>query len=337
MAALHTSCRPRPTSRLVGPHPHGILAGCLRTGALRRDSSSTFRLRDGCSASTWTAPDGSRLLTLDGPSVQTAPDGSRLIVWMIIGMIKAHPTNYRMARQAREVENSRRQGDLLDDELMTSAQLGRPPGQPLRTAAVGGLAFTVLYLVHRILQGTGPGSSAAAAVATTTSLIGAPCWPARSPWDWRCWPSFRSWPPLVSVIWRAGQETLAVAVGISGGVFVAMGFVSTAAETALLGVADSNQPAAVLALDQLQGRTPVVWTITALVAALSLAIQRTSLVWRWLGVAGLIAAAIFALGSIFSVLGRTPEGTSSLIGVGIFIVWMLLLSAGLWRAESPRT
>jgi hypothetical protein len=133
----------------------------------------------------------------------------------------------------------------------------------------------------------------------------------------------------VSVIWRAGQETLAVAVGISGGVFVAMGFVSTAAETALLGVADSNQPAAVLALDQLQGRTPVVWTITALVAALSLAIQRTSLVWRWLGVAGLIAAAIFALGSIFSVLGRTPEGTSSLIGVGIFIVWMLLLSAGL--------
>jgi hypothetical protein len=31
---------------------------------------------------------------------------------------------------------------------------------------------------------------------------------------------------LVPVVWRAGQETLAVAVGISGGVFVAMGFVS---------------------------------------------------------------------------------------------------------------
>jgi hypothetical protein len=54
-------------------------------------------------------------------------------------------------------------------------------------------------------------------------------------------------------------------------------------------------------------------------------------------VVGLIAAGIFVLGSIFSVLGRTPEGASSLIGVGIFIVWMLLLSAGLWRAESPRT
>jgi hypothetical protein len=27
-------------------------------------------------------------------------DGSRRIVWMIIGMIKAHPTESRMARQA---------------------------------------------------------------------------------------------------------------------------------------------------------------------------------------------------------------------------------------------
>jgi hypothetical protein len=35
---------------------------------------------------------------------------------------------------------------------------------------------------------------------------------------------------LVPVIWRAGQEPLAVAVAISGGVFVAMGFVSNAAE-----------------------------------------------------------------------------------------------------------
>ena len=111
-----------------------------------------------------------------------------------------------------------------------------------------------------------------------------------------------------------------------------MGFVSNAAETALIGVADSNQPAAVLTLDQLQGRTPIVWTITALVAVLSLAIQRTGLVWRWLGVVGLVTAAIFLLGSVFSVVGRTPEGSSSLLGVGLFIVWMLLLSAGLRRA-----
>jgi hypothetical protein len=116
-----------------------------------------------------------------------------------------------------------------------------------------------------------------------------------------------------------------------------MGFVSNAAETALIWVADSNQPAAVLALDQLQGRTPVVWTITALVAALSLAIYRTGLVRRWLAVAGVVAAVIFLLGSIFSVLGPTPEGSSSLVGVGLFIVWMLALSAALWRAASTTT
>jgi hypothetical protein len=44
---------------------------------------------------TGTAPDGSGLITLDASSVQTAPDGSRPIVWMIIGMIKAHPTENR--------------------------------------------------------------------------------------------------------------------------------------------------------------------------------------------------------------------------------------------------
>ena len=81
---------------------------------------------------------------------------------------------------------------------------------------------------------------------------------------------------LIPISWRAEQELLAVAVGISGGVFLAMGFVSTA-ETALIGVAGANQPA-VLALNQLQGRTPVVWTITALVAAVPLPVYRTGLV-----------------------------------------------------------
>jgi hypothetical protein len=62
---------------------------------------STFRLRDGCSASNWTAPDGSSLLTWDGSSIQTVRDGSRRIVWMIKRMIKCHPTENRMPRQAR--------------------------------------------------------------------------------------------------------------------------------------------------------------------------------------------------------------------------------------------
>jgi hypothetical protein len=46
------------------------------------------------------APDGSSLLTLDASSVLMAPDGYRRIVWMIKWMIKAHPTENRMPRQA---------------------------------------------------------------------------------------------------------------------------------------------------------------------------------------------------------------------------------------------
>jgi hypothetical protein len=221
---------------------------------------------------------------------------------------------------------------------MTGAQLHWSPGQQVRIAAIGGLTFTVLYLLHRLLQGTGPDSSTAAAAAAYNLAHRSTLLASEVAVGLALLAFIPFVAALVPVIWQAGQQTLAVAVAISGGVFVAMGFVSTAAETALISVADSNQPAAVLALDQLQGRTPIVWTITALVTVISLAIQRTGLVWRWLGVAGLAAAAIFLLGSIFSVLGRTPEGSSSLVGVGVFIVWMLVLSVGLWRspAGSPR-
>jgi hypothetical protein len=222
---------------------------------------------------------------------------------------------------------------------MTGAQLDWSPGQQVRTAATGGLTFTVLYLLHRLLQGTGPDSSTAAAAAAYNLAHRSTLLASEVAVGLALLAFIPFVAALVPVIWQAGQQTLAVAVAISGGVFVAMGFVSTAAETALISVADSNQPAAVLALDQLQGRTPIVWTITALVTVISLAIQRTGLVWRWLGVAGLAAAAIFLLGSIFSVLGRTAEGSSSMVGVGVFIVWMLVLSVGLWRspAGSPRS
>jgi hypothetical protein len=219
---------------------------------------------------------------------------------------------------------------------MTSVRMHRPPGQPLRTAAIGGLAFTVLYVVHRLLQGTGPDGSSAPAVAAYQLAHRGALLASEVAVGLALLAFIPFLAGLVPVIWRAKQETLAVAVAISGGVFVAMGFVSNAAETAMIGVADANQPAAVLTLDQLQGRTPIVWTIAALVTALSLAIRRTGLVGRWLGVAGLVAAAVFLLGSVFSVLGRTPEGGSSLVGVGLFVVWMLALSLSLWRTSVGR-
>lgn len=217
---------------------------------------------------------------------------------------------------------------------MTRATTDRPPDQPLRLAAIGGLAFTILYVAHRLLQGTGPDSSGAAAVAAYQVAHRGALLASEVAVALALLAFIPFLAGLVPAIWRAGQETLAVTVGISGGVFVAMGFVSNAAETALIGVADADQRAAVLALDQLQGRIPIVWTITALVAALSLASWRTGLVGRWLAAAGLVAAAVFLLGSVFSILGRTPEGGSSLVGVGLFILWMLALSFGLWRTAA---
>jgi hypothetical protein len=220
---------------------------------------------------------------------------------------------------------------------VTSAPLDRSPGQPLRTAAVGGLMFTVLYLLHRVLQGTGPDGSTPTAVADYNLAHHGVLLASEVAAGLALLAFIGFLATLVPAIWQTGQEALGVAVGISGGVFVAMGFVSTAAETALLGVADANQPAAVLALNELQGRTPIVWAITALVTAVSLAILRTSLLGRWLGLAGLVVAAVFLLGSVFSVLGPTDEESSSLVGVGLFIVWMLMLSTSLWRTAATST
>jgi hypothetical protein len=45
---------------------------------------------------------------------------------------------------------------------------------------------------------------------------------------------------FTSLIRQAGRDILATAVTVSGAVFVAMGFISQAAETALVGVADAG-------------------------------------------------------------------------------------------------
>jgi hypothetical protein len=217
---------------------------------------------------------------------------------------------------------------------MTSVNLGNARGPSLRLAAIGALVFGLLFVVHHVLQGTGPAGSSAAEVAAynvahRSALLGSEV---ALGLGLLAFIAFLA--PLVVVIWRAGQETVAVGVLVAGTVFLAMGFMSTAAETALVGVADSNQPGAVDVLNQLQGRTPVVWAVTALATTISLAILRTGLLWRWLGMTGLVLAGVFLLASISNLVGRGVEGGYSLIGVGLFIVWMLALSAGLWRTWS---
>ena len=209
-----------------------------------------------------------------------------------------------------------------------------PRGSSLQLAAIGALVFSVLFLLHHVLQGPGPAGSSAAEVAAYNvahrgALLGSEV---ALGLGLLAFIAFLA--PLTVVIWRAGCETVAVALVVAGGVFLALGFVSVAAETALVDVADQGGPGAVDALNQLQGRTPVVWAVTALAVITALAILRTGLLWRWLGIGGLVLAGLFLLASISSLVGRGVEGGYSLIGVGLFTVWMLALSAGLWRTAS---
>jgi hypothetical protein len=202
----------------------------------------------------------------------------------------------------------------------------------LRTAALGALVFDVFYVVHRLLQGLGPDDVTPAGISAFTIAHRSALLASEVAVGLALLAAIVFIAAFTSLIRQAGQDTLATAVTVCGAAFIALGFISQAAETALVGVAESGDQSAVLALNHLQGRIPIVWTITALIVAVSLAGLRTRLLPTWLGVAGLGAAGVFALGSMSSVLGRTPEGTSSLFGVGLFILWLLLVALCLWQA-----
>jgi hypothetical protein len=225
---------------------------------------------------------------------------------------------------------------VSDDGAVSDVNLDNTHRRSVRLAAIGALVFSLLFVVHHLLQGTGPASSSAAEVAAYNVTHRGTLLASEVALGFGLLAFIAFLAPLAVVIWRTGQETTAVAVLVAGTVFLSMGLMSTAAETALIGVADSNEPGAVDALNQLQGRTPVVWAVTALATATSLAILRAGLLRRWLGVSGLVLAGVFLLASISSLLGRGVEGGYSLIGVGLFIVWMLALSVGLWRTASAR-
>jgi hypothetical protein len=202
----------------------------------------------------------------------------------------------------------------------------------LRTAALGALVFDVFYVVHRLLQGLGPGDATPAEISAFSLAHRSALLASEVAVGFALLAVIVFIAAFTSLIRQAGRDTLATAVTVSGTAFVALGFISQAAETALVGVVDAGDQSAVLALNHLQGRIPIVWTISALTVAVSVAGQRTRLLPTWLGVAGLVAAGVFVLGSMSSVLGRTVEGRSSLFGVGLFIVWFLLVALCLWRA-----
>jgi hypothetical protein len=89
---------------------------------------STARSVDWCSASIWSAPDGSGLLTLDASSVQTAPEGSCRIVWTIKRTIKPCDAAPLVTQTtAGIVERSPEFHLVTPDGTATRTQPGPPP------------------------------------------------------------------------------------------------------------------------------------------------------------------------------------------------------------------
>lgn len=204
----------------------------------------------------------------------------------------------------------------------------------LRTAALGAFGFDLCYAVHVLLRGLGPEDVTTAGIAAFSVAHRQALVASEVVVGVALLAAVVFVVSLAPVVRRTGEETLAAGIMISGTVFVTLGFVSQAAETALVGAADAGDLSAVLALNQLQGRIPIVWSLTALAVAVSVAALRTGVLPKWLGIAGLVAAGVFALGSIFSVIGRTVEGNASLVGVGLAIAWMLLVALFLYRTAS---
>ena len=144
--------------------------------------------------------------------------------------------------------------------------------------------------------------------------------------------------PLVVVLREDGAPTTATALALAGGVFIAMGLVSTGLETALF-ASDGAEPVATAVLDGLQARVPNVLASAALAACLAPAFLQRRLAWRWVGIASIIAAAAFLLAFASEVLGSTPESGGSVFGVVAFVAWLALVCVALFvsaaRARRP--
>jgi len=199
----------------------------------------------------------------------------------------------------------------------------------LRWSAAGAAAFVVLYALHRVLQGAGAASSDPAAVAewidserglllASELVLGA-----------ALLTCFVFIAPLVVVLREAGAPVTATAVALSGGVFIAMGLVSSALETTLY-ASTGAEPVQVVVLDGLQARVPNVLAAAALAACLAPAFLQRRLAWRWVGIASLVAAAAFVLGFASAVVGSAPESGGSVFGVAAFVVWLALVSVALF-------
>lgn len=202
-------------------------------------------------------------------------------------------------------------------------------------AGASGLVWLVLYGAHRALQGTGPANTdpQALSVYFTEHRSAMLLSEAANGLGLIAFALFVG--GLVASLRQCQEQVITDAVLVSGTLFVAMGLVSTATETALVHVAESADLSATRVLFELQARVPVVLAITALTFVTSWALLRTSLLPRWVGITGLGVSALFVVGSVSSLVGP-PEGGASLVGVGLFLLWMVVLCVGLLRGPVRR-
>ena len=99
--------RSSPRSRACNPVlSRNPACGAVQVRAGRRPGPATARSVAWCSASTWSAPDGSGLLTLGASSVQTDREGSRRIVRMINEMTRPRATTVTSSGSSSPVSGS---------------------------------------------------------------------------------------------------------------------------------------------------------------------------------------------------------------------------------------
>ena len=199
----------------------------------------------------------------------------------------------------------------------------------LRWAAAGGAAFVVSYSAHRLLQGAGPEGTDAAAVSEWIVAQRGALLASEIALGVALLAFLGFVAPLVDVLQCEVGTLVAAGFAVAGAVFIAMGLVSNAAETALFST-DGRELVAIEVLDGLQRRIPNVLAAAMLGGALAPAFLRGALAWRWVGFASVAAAALFFLGYVFGVVGSNPESGASVFGVAIFVIWMALVCTALW-------
>ena len=133
--------------------------------------------------------------------------------------------------------------------------------------------------------------------------------------------------PLVVVLREDGAPMTATAVALTGAVFIAMGLVSTRPRPRC-SPSDGGDPVAIAVLDGLQARVPNVLATAALAAGVAPAFLRRRLAWRWIGIASLTAAALFALAFASASSDRRPSRAARCSA------WRC--SSRGWRSSQPR-